>query len=198
MSVSQLQVFKDYEGIFQIAIQTNLQWYQATDVLEVKLVENNIATYFNKTNVDFGGYENNYTMKFVVKFKSPILLPGTYSFKFSFYSERFNQFTVTKQYLVTSSNIGVKLQSQEINRLNLGEEVHDYITYDFDFDITNFNFNYFIAKNNSVIYTQQGQVENIIVKLPIVVEYYHDLGEYTLNLELEKDGVVLYTKLTTI
>jgi hypothetical protein len=77
MSVSQLQVFKDYEGIFQIAIQTNLQWYQATDVFEVKLVENNIVTYFNKTNVDFGGYENNFTMKFVVKFKSPTLLPGT-------------------------------------------------------------------------------------------------------------------------
>ena len=88
---------------------------------------------------------------------------------------------MTKQFTITDSNIGVFLLTAEINWLNLSEEIHDYITYNFDFDIANLNYKYFIANNNSVIYTQQG-----------IVEYYNDLGEYSINLELEKNGVVIF------
>ena len=197
-NVSQLQVFNDFSSIFFITIQTNAQFFSPTDIIQAKIVNLGLIIYTNQTQINNFGYVYSFIINKTIEVTTPILKPGTFFIQFSFYSTYYNPISVTKQVTVASSAIGYNLPSLYIDRLNIGEQPKDFVTYSLNFDITNLKYNYFISNNASIVYSQTGFVTNSLLKVPISVAFYYPVGQFFLNLELLKNNSILYTKFLPI
>ena len=99
---------------------------------------------------------------------------------------------------MTSSAISYSLPNTTVDRLNIGESAKNFVTYEFGFDVANFQYTYFISNNQRIVYSTSGSVDNVILRLPITVPFYDNVGSYYLNLELLKNNIIQYSKLLPI
>ena len=53
LSATQLLVFNNFKTTFQLSIKTDTQWFQQTDMIEVRLLDQNLNLYANNTGVSY-------------------------------------------------------------------------------------------------------------------------------------------------
>lgn len=137
-------------------------------------------------------------MQFSVPISMPLLVPGLYELNFTFYGWYYYPISAIKQVSLTSNSIGVYLTNNSVDRLNIGEQPKDFVSYHFNFPIAGLTFSYYISNSISKVYNATGLVISSELKLPIDVAYYYNIGIYFLNLEIIKNGAVEYSKLVQI
>lgn len=197
-SVTQLQVFNNFSSLFDMLIETNQEFFTSTDLLQVTLSGLNTLIYSNFTYYQYYGNDQDYISHLYANLKFPILKPGNYNIQFSFYSNYYTSLKVSKSITLTSSAIAYSLTNTSVDRLNIGEQPKDFITYQFDFPINSLSYKYYISNTKNIVYSTTGIVSNVVLRLPITIAYYYNVGIYFLNLELSKNGQVLYSKLVQI
>ncbi len=198
MNISQLQVFNNFNGSFLVSILSNEQWFYPTDMLDVRLPNQQLSLYLQPTNQSYYGSNLGYEYNLTISIPVPILNPGSYSFQFDYYSRYYPLLNTTKQFTLASSSIGYTITNSSVNRLNIGESPKDFVTYQFGFNIANFQYLYFISNAQSIVFSASSSVNNVLLQLPISIQFYNPVGTYYLNLELVKNNVILYTRLIPI
>ena len=198
LAVSQLQVFEDFNTTFKLSITSDMQWFEPNDQLLVYIDQLQLVTYYSIINSSYYGSDIGYKWNHSLFITVPIFDPGIFTFHFYYYSPHYKNLNVSKQVTITSSAIGYSLTNRSVDRLNINETAHDYITYQFDISTANLQYNYYISNSNTIVYSSTGSVANVLLRLPIAVKFYYDVGTYYLNLELTKNNIILYTKLVQI
>ena len=198
MNATQLQVFTNYQTTIQLSIQTDTQAFNPNDMIEVTMPNRPFSLLLCPTNLSYFDTKLNTIETFSLPIAIPIISPGTYSFQLFFYSRDYYPVNISKQFTVANSAISYIITNTTVDRLNIGENPKDFITYQFNFTIANYLYNYYISNNQSIVYSASGTVSNVEIRLPIEIQFINPVGTYYINIELTKNNVIEYTRMVQI